>query len=75
LKPDLDERSVGNTTPVDSRTRGWDKGRSADDPPPSSPPSGAGRDVNNLRDAGDVMAILRELKIDMVLSGHRHVPV
>src|SRR5919112_1774511 len=25
-------------------------------------------------DAGDVMAILRELKIDMVLSGHRHVP-
>src|SRR5919112_1832638 len=31
-------------------------------------------DVNNLRDAGDVMAILRELKIDMVLSGHRHVP-
>jgi Icc protein len=35
---------------------------------------GTGRDVNNLRDAGDVMAILRELKIDMVLSGHRHVP-
>jgi 3',5'-cyclic AMP phosphodiesterase CpdA len=30
--------------------------------------------VNNLRDAGDVMAILRELKVDMVLSGHRHVP-
>ena len=35
---------------------------------------GTGRDVNNLRDAGDVMAILRELKVDMVLSGHRHVP-
>src|SRR5215213_9268207 len=35
---------------------------------------GTGRDVNNLRDAGDVMAILRELKVDIVLSGHRHVP-
>jgi 3',5'-cyclic-AMP phosphodiesterase len=35
---------------------------------------GMGRDVNNLRDAGDVMAILRELRADMVLSGHRHVP-
>jgi hypothetical protein len=35
---------------------------------------GTGRDVNNLRDAGDVMAILRELQVDLVLSGHRHVP-
>ena len=35
---------------------------------------GTGRDVNNLRDAGDVMAILRELEVDLVLSGHRHVP-
>jgi len=30
--------------------------------------------VNILRDAGDVMAILREVGVDMVLSGHRHVP-
>ena len=35
---------------------------------------GTGRDVNNLRDAGDVMAILRELGVELVLSGHRHVP-
>ena len=35
---------------------------------------GTGRDVNNLRDAGDFMAILRELEVDLVLSGHRHVP-
>jgi hypothetical protein len=36
--------------------------------------AGTGRDVNNLRDAGDVMAILCELKVDVVLSGRRHVP-
>jgi 3',5'-cyclic-AMP phosphodiesterase len=33
-----------------------------------------GRDVDILLDAGEVMAILRELKVDMVLAGHRHVP-
>jgi 3',5'-cyclic-AMP phosphodiesterase len=35
---------------------------------------GTGRDRNSLRDAGDVMALLRELNVDMVLAGHRHVP-
>jgi 3',5'-cyclic-AMP phosphodiesterase len=76
-KPDLDEGEVGREhyAWIDSEFRDWDRG-----------PKivivhhhilavpGTGRDVNNLRDAGDVMAILRELKIDMVLSGHRHVP-
>ncbi len=76
-KPDLDEGEVGREhyAWLDSEFRGWDRG-----------PKilmihhhilavpGTGRDVNNLRDAGDVMAILRELKVDMVLSGHRHVP-
>jgi 3',5'-cyclic-AMP phosphodiesterase len=76
-KPDLDEGEVGREHYgwLDSEFRGWDSG-----------PKilmihhhilavpGTGRDVNNLRDAGDVMAILRELKVDMVLSGHRHVP-
>ena len=76
-KPDLDEGEVGREhyAWLDSEFRGWDKG-----------PKillvhhhilavpGTGRDVNNLRDAGDVMAILRELRVDMVLSGHRHVP-
>ena len=76
-KPDLDEGEVGREHYgwLDSEFRGWDRG-----------PKilmihhhilavpGTGRDVNNLRDAGDVMAILRELKVDMVLSGHRHVP-
>ena len=34
---------------------------------------GTGRDVNILSDAGDVMATLRELRVDMVLPGHRYV--
>ncbi len=76
-KPDIDEGEVGREhyAWIDSEFRGWDKG-----------PKilvihhhilavpGTGRDVNILRDAGDVMAILRELEVDMVLSGHRHVP-
>ena len=76
-KPDLDEGEIGREhyAWIDSEFRNWERG-----------PKivivhhhilavpGTGRDVNNLRDAGDVMAIFRELKVDMVLSGHRHVP-
>ncbi len=76
-KPDLDEGEVGREhyAWLDSEFRDWDRG-----------PKilivhhhilavpGTGRDTNNLRDAGDVMAILREVGVDMVLSGHRHVP-
>ncbi len=76
-KPDLDEGDIGREhyAWIDSEFRNWTRG-----------PKivivhhhilavpGTGRDVNNLRDAGDVMAIFRELKVDMVLSGHRHVP-
>lgn len=76
-KPDLDEGEIGREyyAWLDSEFRGWDRG-----------PKilivhhhilavpGTGRDVNILLDAGDVMAMLRELKVDMVLSGHRHVP-
>ncbi len=76
-KPDLDEGEVGREhyAWLDSQFRGWTRG-----------PKilvihhhilavpGTGRDVNILRDAGDVMAILREVGVDMVLSGHRHVP-
>lgn len=76
-KPDLDEGEVGREhyAWLASEFQDWDRG-----------PKilivhhhilavpGTGRDVNNLRDAGDVMAILRELGVDMVLSGHRHVP-
>ena len=76
-KPDLDEGEVGREyySWVDSEFRGWDRG-----------PKillihhhilavpGTGRDSNILRDGGDVMALLREVEVDLVLSGHRHVP-
>ncbi len=76
-KPDLDEGEVGREhyAWLDSEFRGWDRG-----------PKililhhhilavpGTGRDTNNLRDAGDVMVILRDVRVDLVLSGHRHVP-
>ena len=76
-KPDLDEGEVGREyyAWIDSEFRGWDRG-----------PKillihhhilavpGTGRDSNILRDAGDVMALLREVGVDLVLSGHRHVP-
>jgi 3',5'-cyclic AMP phosphodiesterase CpdA len=76
-KPDLDDGEVGREhyAWLDSEFRDWDRG-----------PKilmihhhilavpGTGRDVNILQDSGDVMAILRELRVDMVLSGHRHVP-
>lgn len=76
-EPDLAEGEIGREHYpwLDSELRGWDRG-----------PKivmvhhhilavpGTGRDRNNLRDSGDVMALLRELKVDIVLSGHRHVP-
>ncbi len=76
-KPDLAEGEVGREHYewIDSEFRGWERG-----------PKililhhhilavpGTGRDTNNLRDAGDVMAILRDVHVDLVLSGHRHVP-
>lgn len=35
---------------------------------------GTGRERNIVWDAGDVLALLNELKIDLVLCGHKHVP-
>lgn len=76
-KPDLDEGEIGREYYewIDSEFRHWDEG-----------PKimvvhhhilavpGTGRDVNILLDAGDVMAMVRELGVDLILSGHRHVP-
>src|SRR5215203_5329919 len=76
-KPDLDEGEVGREHYgwLDSEFRGWDSGpRILMIHHHILAVPGTGRDVNNLRDAGDVMAILRELHVDIVLSGHRHVP-
>jgi Icc protein len=35
---------------------------------------GTGRERNIITDAGDLLAVLTQLDIDMVLSGHKHVP-
>ena len=75
--PDLDEGEVGREQYgwLDAELRGWTQGpRIVVIHHHILAVPGTGRDVNNLRDAGDVMAILRELEVDLVLSGHRHVP-
>jgi 3',5'-cyclic AMP phosphodiesterase CpdA len=38
------------------------------------PVPGTGRERNTVWDAGDVLALLTELQVDLVLSGHKHVP-
>jgi len=35
---------------------------------------GTGRERNLITDAGDLLLVLSELEVDLVLSGHRHVP-
>jgi 3',5'-cyclic-AMP phosphodiesterase len=76
-KPDVDEGEVGREHYgwLDASLRDWTEGpRIVVIHHHILAVPGTGRDVNNLRDAGDVMAILRELGVDLVLSGHRHVP-
>jgi 3',5'-cyclic-AMP phosphodiesterase len=38
------------------------------------PIPGTGRERNQVLDAGDVLSLLRQLGVDLVLAGHRHVP-
>jgi len=38
------------------------------------PVPGTGRERNTVWDAGDVLALLADLRVDIVLSGHKHVP-
>jgi 3',5'-cyclic AMP phosphodiesterase CpdA len=38
------------------------------------PVPGTGRERNTVWDAGDVLALLGDLGVDLVLSGHKHVP-
>jgi Icc protein len=38
------------------------------------PIPGTGRERNIITDAGDLLAVLTQLDIDVVLSGHKHVP-
>ena len=38
------------------------------------PVPGTGRERNTVWDSGDVLALLSEMGVDLVLSGHKHVP-
>ena len=38
------------------------------------PIPGTGRERNQVLDAGDALSLLRQAQVDLVLSGHRHVP-
>lgn len=38
------------------------------------PIPGTGRERNQVLDAGDVLSVLHESKVDLMLGGHRHVP-
>ena len=76
-KPDLDEGEVGREyyAWVDSEFRDWDQGlRILLIHHHLLAVPGTGRDSNILSDAGDMMALLREVEVDLVLAGHRHVP-
>ncbi len=75
-KPDLDEGEVGR------EHYGWIQegfGGSADlrifvCHHHLMPIPGTGRERNQVLDAGDVLSLLRQAEVDLVLSGHRHVP-
>lgn len=76
-KPDLDEGEIGREyyAWIDGEFRDWNEGPKiliVHHHVLAVP--GTGRDVNILLDAGDVMAMVRELGVDLILSGHRHVP-
>ena len=75
-KPDLDEGEVGR------EHYGWIEEGFAGDADVRifvchhhlMPVPGTGRERNQVLDAGDVISLLRQLSVDLVLSGHRHVP-
>jgi Icc protein len=75
-KPDLDEGEIGR------EHYGWIEEGFAGDAELRvfvchhhlMPIPGTGRERNQVRDAGDVLSLLRKCSVDLVLAGHRHVP-
>jgi 3',5'-cyclic-AMP phosphodiesterase len=75
-KPDLDEGEIGR------EHYGWIEDGFAGEADVRifvchhhlMPIPGTGRERNQVLDAGDVLSLLRRLRVDIVLSGHRHVP-
>jgi Icc protein len=75
-KPDIDEGEIGR------EHYGWIEEGFAGDADLRvfvchhhlMPVPATGRERNQVLDAGDVLSLLRQLGVDLVLSGHRHVP-
>src|SRR5438874_6895821 len=75
-KPDIDEGEIGR------EHYGWIEEGFAGDADLRvfvchhhlMPIPGTGRERNQVLDAGDVLSLLRQYGVDLVLSGHRHVP-
>ncbi|MDQ3986249.1 MAG: metallophosphoesterase [Actinomycetota bacterium] len=75
-KPDLNEGEIGHTK-YDWIRKGyvWDEDyRIFVLHHHLVPVPGTGRERNIVWDAGDVLALLTELNVDLVLCGHKHVP-
>jgi Icc protein len=75
-KPDLDEGEIGREhyTWIEEGFEGAADLRIFVCHHHLMPVPGTGRERNQVLDAGDVLALLRRCEVDLVLSGHRHVP-
>jgi Icc protein len=75
-KPDLDEGEIGREhyAWIEEAFRGSADLRIFVCHHHLMPIPGTGRERNQVLDAGDVLSLLRQTEVDLVLSGHRHVP-
>ncbi len=75
-KPDLDEGEIGREHYgwIEEGFRGPADLRAFVCHHHLMPIPGTGRERNQVLDAGDVLSLLRRCEVDLVLSGHRHVP-
>jgi Icc protein len=75
-KPDLDEGEVGREhyAWIEEGFRGAADLRIFVCHHHLMPIPGTGRERNQVLDAGDVLSLLRQAEVNLVLSGHRHVP-
>jgi 3',5'-cyclic-AMP phosphodiesterase len=75
-KPDLDEGEIGREHYgwIEEGLRGAADLRIFVCHHHLMPIPGTGRERNQVLDAGDVLSLLRHAHVDLVLSGHRHVP-
>jgi len=75
-EPDIDDGHIGreNYPNIRNKFEGKDKMKILALHHHLIPIPGTGRERNIPIDAGDVLALCRELEINLVLSGHKHLP-